>query len=114
MGRDTLVCLQAPFSVPEARVGVWQGFVYINPDRDAEPLSDFLGDLGSQAFMESYQVVATQSDAELIDDSARSARSEGPGTTGGGFWFVQRTEDPPLLPDIRQVVKGRNPQRSTR
>ena len=29
--------------LPEAKVGVWGGFVFINPDPDAEPLEDFLG-----------------------------------------------------------------------
>ncbi len=74
-------------ALPEALVGTWQGFVFLNPDRDAGPLADFLGDLGAhfercsfdkrykaahvskimrvnwkacqEAFMESYHVVAT-------------------------------------------------------
>ena len=33
------------FQLPEVLVGVWAGFVFINPDRDAEPLEDFIGDL---------------------------------------------------------------------
>jgi len=32
------------FSLPEARVGTWAGFVMINPDPNAEPLEKFLGD----------------------------------------------------------------------
>src|ERR1700756_151350 len=32
--------------LPEARVGIWGGNVFINPDPDAEPLEDFLGDIG--------------------------------------------------------------------
>ena len=75
------------YSLPEATVGVWQGFVFINPDRDAEPLEDFLEGLTDhfaalpfdrkykavhvakvlrcnwkacqEAFMEAYHVVAT-------------------------------------------------------
>ncbi len=35
----------ARFSLPEAKVGTWGGFVFINPDPEAEPLADFLGDL---------------------------------------------------------------------
>ena len=35
----------AEFALPEAKVGTWGGFVFINPDPDAEPLEDFLGDL---------------------------------------------------------------------
>jgi phenylpropionate dioxygenase-like ring-hydroxylating dioxygenase large terminal subunit len=31
--------------LPEARVGTWGGFVFINPDPDCEPLEDFLGTL---------------------------------------------------------------------
>jgi nitrite reductase/ring-hydroxylating ferredoxin subunit len=32
--------------MPEVRVGVWGGCVFINPDPDAEPLQEFLGDIG--------------------------------------------------------------------
>ncbi|HEU4430448.1 MAG TPA: Rieske (2Fe-2S) protein, partial [Myxococcota bacterium] len=32
------------FSLPEARVGTWAGFVMINPDPNAEPLEKFLGE----------------------------------------------------------------------
>ena len=74
-------------SLPEVKVGLWGRFVFINPDPDCEPLEDFLGDLSShfellpyerrykqahvariircnwkvasEAFMESYHVVAT-------------------------------------------------------
>jgi phenylpropionate dioxygenase-like ring-hydroxylating dioxygenase large terminal subunit len=77
----------ADYNLPEAKVDTWQGFVFINPDRDAEPLADFLGDLGDhfehlpfthryksahvakimpvnwkacqEAFMEAYHTVAT-------------------------------------------------------
>jgi phenylpropionate dioxygenase-like ring-hydroxylating dioxygenase large terminal subunit len=75
------------YGLPEAKVDTWHGFVFINPDRGAEPLADFLGDLDEhfellpfekrhkaahvvklmpvnwkacqEAFMESYHVVAT-------------------------------------------------------
>jgi nitrite reductase/ring-hydroxylating ferredoxin subunit len=33
------------FSLPEAKVGTWGGFVFINPDPAAAPLEDWLGDL---------------------------------------------------------------------
>ena len=33
------------FTLPEAKVATWQGFVFINPDRHATPLEDFLGDI---------------------------------------------------------------------
>ena len=73
--------------LPEAQVGRYGGFVFINPDLSAEPLTDFLGDFDDhqptqplerrykavhvakvvrcnwkacqEAFMESYHVVAT-------------------------------------------------------
>ncbi len=73
--------------LPEAKVGTWQGFVFINPDRDAAPLDDFLAGLDEhfthlpftkrvkiahierkmrvnwkacqEAFMEAYHTVAT-------------------------------------------------------
>lgn len=35
----------AAFALPEAKVGTWGGFVFINPDPDAAPLDEFLGDL---------------------------------------------------------------------
>ncbi len=35
----------AEFALPEAKVGTWGGFVFINPDLNAAPLEDFLGDL---------------------------------------------------------------------
>jgi nitrite reductase/ring-hydroxylating ferredoxin subunit len=78
---------QAKFSLPEVQVGLWQNFVFINPDPDAEPLEAYLGGLNSQfqqwpiasrevhlhvkkvfpanwkvvqeAFMESYHVLTT-------------------------------------------------------
>jgi phenylpropionate dioxygenase-like ring-hydroxylating dioxygenase large terminal subunit len=33
------------FCLPEARVAIWQGFVFINPDPQAEPFEQFIGDL---------------------------------------------------------------------
>ncbi len=75
------------YHLPEVKLGRWDGFVFINPDDDAEPLEDFLGDLSAhftllpferrykvahvakvlrcnwkvaqEAFMEAYHVVAT-------------------------------------------------------
>jgi phenylpropionate dioxygenase-like ring-hydroxylating dioxygenase large terminal subunit len=75
------------FRLPEARIGTWGGFVFVNPDPGAEPLEAFLGDLprhferwpleervksvhvakelecnwkvAQEAFMEAYHVVAT-------------------------------------------------------
>ena len=34
---------QENFDLPQARVGTWGGFVFINMDDDAEPLEDYLG-----------------------------------------------------------------------
>lgn len=75
------------YALPEVRVGTWGGFVFVNPDPDAEPLERFLGDLprhferwpledryveahvakklrcnwkvAQEAFMEAYHVIAT-------------------------------------------------------
>ena len=33
------------YGLPEALVSTWHGFVFINPDRSATPLADYLGDL---------------------------------------------------------------------
>lgn len=75
------------YSLPEVQVGRWGGFVFINPDPQAQPLADYLGDLSEhftllpfekrykavhvakvlrcnwkvaqEAFMEAYHVIAT-------------------------------------------------------
>jgi nitrite reductase/ring-hydroxylating ferredoxin subunit len=77
----------AEWNLPPVQVGTWQGFVFVNPDPDAEPLESFVGDLGDhfekwpldqryksvhvakvfpanwkvvqEAFMEAFHVVAT-------------------------------------------------------
>jgi phenylpropionate dioxygenase-like ring-hydroxylating dioxygenase large terminal subunit len=77
----------ADFTLPEVRVGVWGGFVFVNPDPDCEPLETFIGELptfftrwpledrytrvhiskvlrvnwkvAQEAFMESYHVITT-------------------------------------------------------
>ena len=36
------------YSLPQVKVGRWGGFVFINPDADAEPLEEYLGDLSDQ------------------------------------------------------------------
>jgi phenylpropionate dioxygenase-like ring-hydroxylating dioxygenase large terminal subunit len=36
------------FALPQCKVGVWAGFVFINPDPDAEPLDSYLGELVEQ------------------------------------------------------------------
>lgn len=36
------------FALPQCKVGTWAGFVFINPDPDAEPLLDFLGGIVDQ------------------------------------------------------------------
>jgi nitrite reductase/ring-hydroxylating ferredoxin subunit len=41
--------------LPEAKVGHWGGFVFINPDPDAEPLADFLGDLSDHFALLPYE-----------------------------------------------------------
>ena len=39
---------EAEYSLPEVQVGRWGGFIFINPDENAEPLADFLGNLSAQ------------------------------------------------------------------
>lgn len=75
------------FGLPEALTATWAGFVFVNPDRDAIPLADFIGEadrhlepfglqdrfkavhvvkvldcnwkVAQEAFIESYHVIAT-------------------------------------------------------
>jgi len=42
-------------SLPEVKVGRWHGFVFINPDVDAEPLEDYLGDLADHFTLLPYE-----------------------------------------------------------
>ncbi|MEM9621053.1 MAG: aromatic ring-hydroxylating dioxygenase subunit alpha [Pseudomonadota bacterium] len=39
---------EAGYSLPEVKLGRWGGFIFINPDDQAEPLEDFLGTLSDQ------------------------------------------------------------------
>jgi phenylpropionate dioxygenase-like ring-hydroxylating dioxygenase large terminal subunit len=84
------------WDLEQVRVGTWGGFVFINPDPDAGPLEDFLGDIdehygrygyadrytaahvvkvvpcnwkaAQEAFMESFHVIATH--PQLLPQSA--------------------------------------------
>ncbi len=42
-------------ALPEVRVGRWHGFVFVNPDLDAEPLDDYLGDLADHFTLLPYE-----------------------------------------------------------
>jgi nitrite reductase/ring-hydroxylating ferredoxin subunit len=89
--------------LPAAKVGLWGGFVFINPDPDAEPLEDFLGPemldyyrkyklenrykqahvqkiiranwkVVYEAFMESYHVIATHPHQMLLGSDLANTR----------------------------------------
>ena len=45
----------AHLSLPQVQAQVWQGFVFINPDPDAEPLEVFLGDLADHFTLLPYE-----------------------------------------------------------
>ena len=88
------------FNLPQARVGTWDGCVFINMDEDAEPLEDFLGVLPDhfkrwplkdrfmsanvkrilpcnwkvalEAFIESYHVVETHAQVTPITGDANT------------------------------------------
>ena len=36
------------FHLPQARVGTWEGFVFVNPDPDAEPFEDYVATLAAE------------------------------------------------------------------
>ena len=46
---------EAEYSLPEVKLGRWGGFIFINPDDNAEPLEDYLGDLSSQFPNDPYE-----------------------------------------------------------
>ncbi|MEM1435994.1 MAG: Rieske 2Fe-2S domain-containing protein [Pseudomonadota bacterium] len=92
---------ESEYSLPEVKLGRWGGFIFINPNPDAEPLEDFLGNLSDQfpnlpyerrykaahvskvlrcnwkiaqeAFSEAYHVIATH---PTILDSIGDANSQ--------------------------------------
>ncbi len=41
--------------LPEVKLGRWGRFIFINPDENAEPLEDFLGDLSEQFSLLPYE-----------------------------------------------------------
>jgi nitrite reductase/ring-hydroxylating ferredoxin subunit len=43
------------FSLPQVRLGRWGGFIFINPDPDAESLDDYLGDLAEHFTLLPYE-----------------------------------------------------------
>lgn len=53
----------AAFRLPEGRVGTWGGFVFINPDPDAEPFEDFVADLA--AHFEVWDLAARYKEAHV-------------------------------------------------
>lgn len=46
---------EAEYSLPEVKLGRWGGFIFINPDENAESLEDHLGDLSSQFPNDPYE-----------------------------------------------------------
>lgn len=101
---------RAALSLPEAKVGSWSGWVFINPDENAGPLEDYLGtfpehfiwDLSQrykslhvsklirvnwkaclEAFMESYHVIATHPQILTYLGDANTQYDVFPGTGPG-------------------------------
>ena len=46
---------RAEQSLPEAKVGRWGRYIFINPDPDCEPFEDFIGDLPSHFTLLPYE-----------------------------------------------------------
>ncbi len=46
---------EAEYGLPEVKLGRWGGFLFINPDENAGPLEDFLGDLSEQFTLLPYE-----------------------------------------------------------
>lgn len=100
----------------EAKVGLWEGFVFINPDLDAGPLEEFLGPvmiehyrrygfshryiqanvsklvrgnwkIAMEAFMESYHVIATHPHQLLISGDLSNSYTDVFGNWGRGSQY---------------------------
>lgn len=125
---------QANFSLPEVQVGIWQDFVFINPDLGAEPLETYLAPLNDQfsripftgrelslhvvkafpanwkavheAFMESFHVLTTHPQFAL----AMAERCTSFGLTGnvsrGVLTVGQTNEYIPFTPDEEQIFRA--------
>lgn len=102
--------------LPEAKLGVWAGFIFINPDVGAEPLEDFIGPVALdfyrkyklenrykqahvqkiiranwkvvyEAFMESYHVIATHPHQMLLGGDLANTRYDVFGNFGRSGLF---------------------------
>lgn len=125
---------QAEFSLPEIQVGVWQDFVFINPDLEAESLEDYLEPLDSQlslvpftnrelslhitkvfpanwkalqeAFMESFHVLTTHPQFAFTM-AERCTDFSAAGNVSRGVLTVGHTNDyVPFTPDEQQIFRA--------
>lgn len=125
---------KSKFSLPRVQVGIWQDFVFINPDLEAGPLENFVAPLESQfsrvpftgrelalhvvkefpanwkavheAFMESFHVLTTHPQFAL----AMAERCTDYGYVGNvsrGVVTVGQTNDyVPFTPDEQQIFRA--------
>lgn len=116
--------------LPGAKVATWAGFVFINPDPDAEPLEDYLGPVmmahytkfrlenrhkdvhvqkiiecnwkvAQEAFMEGYHVIATHPQLMLIGPDSADIRYD-----VWGNWGRAHHACPPVSSPQRGMLKS--------
>ncbi|WP_160289741.1 aromatic ring-hydroxylating oxygenase subunit alpha [Novosphingobium pentaromativorans] len=117
--------------LPGAKVGTWGGFIFINPDMDAEPLEEFLGPVmmahyekfklenrykhahvrktvkanwkvAQEAFMEAYHIAATHPQLLLIGGDSADVRYD-----VFGNWGRAQHVSPPASSPHRGILKTR-------
>lgn len=125
---------QATFSLPEVKVSVWQGFVFINPDLNAGPLEEYVGKLDSElslvpftnrqlsmhvtkvfpanwkavqeAFMESFHVLTTHPQF-AVNMGERCTSFGADGNVSRGILTIGQTNDyVRSTPDEQQIYRA--------
>ena len=105
------------FHLPEVQVGTWGGFVFINPDTDAEPFADHAKGLDEQ--FERWPLDRRYKQAHV----AKIVRGELEGRAGSLHGGVPRRGHPPAAPGwdwrrelclrrVEQLQPGDHPERN--
>ncbi len=63
---------QEKFTLPEVRVAQWKGFVFINPDPNAEPIENYLGPLSDETHIWPYEMEFSFHVAKIFNSNWKS------------------------------------------